>query len=202
MANATAAYGFEFHSSLYPGGSGTPPTIECAVLTAAGDIFVGDAVKLSGTGDSEGRASIDAIPTAEVVVYGVVVGLKASGPDSLATQYIASADSGVAIVIPALPGYIFRVNPEGATGVALNDIGLLVDSVAGSGDTLTGRSAHEAEVGEGGGTAPATTGNSWRFIGFDRRPDNTIDSTVSTNNPNADMLVVCVESTWLGSAGV
>lgn len=197
MANLTAAYGFVPMYSY----SGEIREIECAALTGDSDLYVGDPVKLSGTGDSQGRPSITVAAAGDALVFGVVVGVKATGPDNLNKMYSDSADT--IIVVPTLMGTVFRVNPAGGTGVALDDIGLLHDHISGSGDTLTGRSGYELNVGEGGGTAPATTNNTWRLIGFDRRADNVFSTTVSTNTVDVDCLVICVESAWgTGSAGV
>jgi len=191
MANATADYGFVPYDSI----SGEIRTFEAAVLVAAGDLFVGDAVEFSGTGDSQGRASIDAAAAAAARICGVIVGFKASGPDGLATQYIASANAGTAIVVPTLSTTIFRVNGHGATGVALNDIGLSADHVAGSGDVLTGKSGFTLDLGEGA-TAPTANDLSWLIWGFDRRADNEFSTTVSTNTIDVDILVRCKESYW------
>jgi len=189
MANATADYGFSYVRS-YAGPE--PANIECAALTAASDLYVGDPVKLSGTGDSSGRPSIT-VAAAGDMVFGVVEGFKASGPDNLNQMYSNSADT--VMVKPTLQGVVFRVNTSNTTGARLDDIGLRFDHVATAGDTLTGRSGYALDVGEDA-TAGSSTENQWLLIGFDRRPDNEFSTTVTTDTINVDLLVVCLETTW------
>jgi len=190
MANATADYGFSYVRS-YVGPE--PANIECAALTGDADLYVGDPVKLSGSGDSSGRPSIT-VAAAGDMVFGVVEGFKATGPDNLNKMYSNSADT--VMVKPTLPGVVFRVNAGGATGARLDNIGLRLDHVAGSGDTLTGRSGYSLDMSEGAGSE-STTENQWLVIGFDRRPDNEFSTTVSTDTIDVDLLVVCLESTWM-----
>ena len=124
MANLTASYGFSFEKCMY--GGAQPSLIECAALTAAADIYVGDPVKLSGTGDSSGRPSIT-VCTAGDMVFGYAAGIKATGPDGLNKLYSDSADT--VLVLPALPGVVMRVNggAVSSNGTSLNDIGLRFD---------------------------------------------------------------------------
>ncbi len=190
MANATADYGFSYVRSYY---GPEPANIECAALTAADNLFVGDPVKLSGTGDSQGRPSIT-VAAAGDMVFGIVEGVKATGPDNLNKQFSNSADT--IFVKPTLSGVVFRVNAGGATGAKLDNIGLRLDHLAGSGDTLTGRSGYSLDMSEGAGSE-STVENQWLVIGFDRRPDNEFSTTVSTDTIDVDLLVVCLESTWL-----
>lgn len=197
MANLTADYGFAYVKSLF---GGTPTLIECAVLTAGSDLFVGDPVKLSGTADSASRPSITVAAAADTSIFGVVQSIKATGSDGLAKQYSDSADT--VMVMPTAPGAVFRVNAAGSSGPALNDIGMSGDHVAGSGDTKTGRSGYALDIGDSGGSALATSGRQWGIIGFDRRPDNVFSSTVGTDTLDVDVLVVCKESYWhTGGAG-
>jgi len=188
MANATADYGFSYVRSHF----GEPQEIECAALAAAADLYVGDPVKLSGTGDSQGRPSIT-VAAAGDMVFGVVTGVKATGPDNLNKMYSDSADT--IIVTPAGPGVVFRVNAGSVSGANLNDIGLRFDHIAGTGDALSGRSRYHLDMGDT--TAGSATENQWLLIGFDRRPDNEFSTTVSTDTIDVDLLVVCLESTWM-----
>jgi hypothetical protein len=189
MANATASYGFVYVKSLY---GPEPPNIECAALTAASDLYVGDPVKLSGTGDSQGRPSITKADAGDMV-FGVVEGFKATGPDNLNKMYSDSADT--VMVKPALPGVVFRVNggSVASNGASLNDIGLRFDHIDAAGSSLDGKSGFYLDM--GGTTAGSSTENQWLLIGFDRRPDNEFSTTVGTDTDNVDLLVVCLEST-------
>jgi len=197
MANQTAAYGFVPMYHL----SGEIRMIECSKAAGLGEAhFVGDPVKMAGSADSEGRPTVQVADAADATIFGVIKGIKPVGPDSLNVLKSPASTAATLIVVPATAEMVFRVNAEGATGAALNDVGLTYDHVTTAGDALTGRSDYEIDVGEGGGDAPATTGRQWRCIGFDRRPDNEFSATVSTNTPNVDMLVTCVESVWNGQA--
>ena len=189
MANATADYGFSYVRSLL---GPEPANIECAVLTAGSDLYVGDPVKLSGTGDSQGRPSIT-VAAAGDFVFGVVEGIKATGPDNLNKQFSDSADT--VMVKPAMQGVVFRVNTDSFN---LNDIGLRFDHKAGSGDDLTGRSGYFLDVNTT--TAGSTTENQWLLLQVDRRPDNEFSTTVSTDTDDVDVLVTCLELT-LGQDG-
>ena len=190
MANATADYGFVPLYSL----SGDIRNINCAVLAAATDLYVGDPVKFSGTGDSSGRPSITRADAGDDTVMGVIIGFKASGPDNLNQMYSTGADT--AIVTPTLAHTVFRVNAGGTTGVDLNDIGNCFNHVYAAGDALTGKSGCYIDS-----TTAATTGTTWRLIGFADRPDNEFSATVSTDTLDTDILVTCVESIWVGHNG-
>jgi len=185
MANATANYGFTYVRSHF----GEPQPIECAVLAAGSDLYVGDPVQLSGTGDSSGRPSVTEAAATEVV-YGVVVGIKATGPDGLNKQYSDSADT--VIVIPAGPGVVFRVNTD---SFSLNDIGLRFDHIAAAGSSLTGKSGYMLDCNTT--TAGSATANQWLVHGIDRRPDNEFSTTVGTDTDDVDVLVTCANSAWM-----
>ena len=192
MANVTADYGFAYVRTH----GAKPQGIECAVLTAGSDLYVGDPVILSGTGDSQSRPSITqaAADTSTVNIYGVVQGFKATGTDNLSKQYSDSADT--VIVLPTVPGSIWRVNSDSAS---LNDIGLRFDHKIVAGSTLTGRSGYYLDVNTT--TAGSATSNAWMLMGFDRRPDNEWSTTVTTDTDDVDCLVMCVESVWLLGGG-
>ena len=192
MANVDADYGFEPMSNY----SGYIREMECAVLAGYGiALFVGDPVKFGGTGDSQGRPSIIVSDAGDTNTMGVIIGFKASSPDSLTTQHSLASTADIAIVVPTLPFTVFRVNASNTTGARLNDIGLLFDHVAGTGNSKTGRSGYALDMGEDA-TSGATTANTWRLFGFDRRPDNEFSTTVTTDTTNVDLLVVCVETIW------
>ena len=191
MANATADYGFVPVKSLV----GEIRTIRCAVAAGYGvALFVGDPVELAGSGFNA-HPTIQVSAAANVNTFGVVVGFEATGPDSLTTQHSLASTAGTAIVVPTLPGTIFRVNSSNTTGARLDDIGLRFDHVAGTGDSLTGKSGYALDLGDDA-TAGSATENQWLLIGFDDRVDNEYSTTVTTDTANIDLLVVCAESTW------
>ena len=200
MANATADYGFVPVQSLL----GEIRTVRCSVAAGYGTaLFVGDPVSLAGSGGSNGYPTITvaAADTSTVMVYGVIVGFEATGPDGLATQYSLASTAGTAIVVPTLPGTIFRVNTSNTTGARLDDIGLRFDHVATAGDTLVGKSNYALDMGDDA-TAGSATSNTWMLIGFDNRPDNEFSTTVTTDTINVDLLVTCAESSWANGNGL
>lgn len=198
MANVSANYGFAYVRSH----GAEPKDIECAALTGATDLYVGDPVVLSGSGDSFGRPSVTraGADTTTVMVFGVIQGVKATGPDNLHKQYSDSADT--IIVKPTLPGTVWRVNSGevGGHGFALNDIAQRLDHIVVAGSTLTGRSGYYLDM--GGSTGASNTSNCWLILQPDRRPDNEFSTTVSTDTDNVDLLVMCIESTWVLGNGV
>lgn len=196
MANATADYGLVPYYSL--SGGGLPPAIKCVALsTYATDLFVGDPVILAGSADQEGRPSVNIAVGSEGTestgIFGVIMGFKPVGPDSLNTIYGVASTTRVLVVMPALPHVVFRVNSSNTTGPNPNDIGLGFDLVSGSGDTLTGRSGWALDIGDDN-QAGASTGQV-RLVGFDNRPDNEIGAA-GTDTPNIDCLVTFAESYW------
>jgi len=199
MANATADYGFVPVKSY----GGEIRHIRCAIAAGYGTVIgVGDAVSLDGSGFG-GNPTVRVAPadTSTIMIFGVVVGIEATGPDGLATLHSAASTAGTALVVPALPGTVFRVNASGATGASQNDIGMRFDHVLGTADTLTGKSGYALDMGEDAQAASATE-NGWLLIGFDDRPDNEFSTTLSTDTINVDCLVTCVESSWANGNGV
>jgi len=199
MANATADYGFTPVKAY----SGELRQIRCAVAAGYGTaLFVGDPVSLDGSGFN-GRPTVRVAPddTSTVMIFGVIVGFEATGPDSLTTLHSLASTADTVIVQPTLPGVVFRVNTSGATGASQNDIGLRFDHVATAGTALTGRSNYALDMGDDA-TAGSATSNGWLLIGFDDRPDNEYSTTLATDTINIDLLVTCVESSWANGNGV
>lgn len=200
MANATASYGFVPVKSLL----GEIRTMRCSIAAGYGTaLYVGDPVSLDGSGvGTYPTIRVAPADSSTVNVFGVIVGFEATGPDGLATLYSPASTAGTAIVVPTLPGTIFRVNAGSvaSNSAALNDIGMRHDHILGAGDTLTGKSGVYLDM--GGTTAQSATGNAWLLIGFDNRPDNEYSTTAATDTDNVDLLVTCVESSWANGNGV
>lgn len=192
MANVAKDYG------LVPVGtfSGQPVPIRTVVaLSGASALGVGDPVIPGGSGDTSGRMSVDIAVGSEGTestnIYGVVVGIQASGPDNLLTYAGATGSERIVQIALATHDVIFRVNSSNTTGPNPQDIGLGFDLVLGSVDTLTGKSGWALDVGEDN-QAGASSGQV-RLIGFDNRPDNEIGAA-GTDTANIDCLVVFAES--------
>jgi len=195
MANATADYGFVPYKSYL----GEIRHIECSVAAGYGTAMgVGDPVSLDGSGFSA-RPTVRVAPadTSTIMVFGVVVGFRASSPDSLTTQYSLASTADIALVVPTLPGTIFRVNSDSASQ---NDIGMRADHIVATPDTLTGKSGYTLDINTT--TAVSATSNAWLIIGFDQRPDVEYSTTLATDTDDVDVLVTCVESSWANGNGV
>ena len=196
MANATADYGLVPVRSLT--GGGLPPCVRCVALSGyAVALFRGDPVILAGSGDTSGRPNVNIAigseGTESTGIYGVIMGFKATDPDSLSTTHGLASTTRVLLVMPALPTVVFRVNSSNTTGPNPNDIGYGFDLVLGSGDALTGQSGWALDVGED--TQIGATSGQTRLIGFSDRPDNTIGAA-GTDTANIDCEVVIIESYW------
>lgn len=197
MANVAKDYGLVPVRSLV----GDIPTQTVVALSGASALFVGDPVIPAGSGDASGRMSVDIAVGSEGTestnIYGVVVGIQAASPDSLATHAGATGSARILQVALAVPTTIFRVNASNTTGPNPNDIGLGFDLVLGSGDTNTGKSGWALDVGDDN-QAGAATGQV-RLVGFTNRPDNEIGAA-GTDTPNVDCEVFFAESFFQAAA--
>ena len=195
MANADAAFGLrpvgDLSGSPYTGG-----TVKCVI--AAGDgtaTFVGDPVKLSGTGitGTDGATYPTVIQgVMNAAFFGVITSFDPN-PDNLTLQYRAASTERRCNVVPALPNQLYAVQVDGA--FALTSIGLKIDLVdAGSsalqaGSTTTGYSGVEADS-----SAIASTEANLLILGFYNAPDNDIASDNS-------IIIVRLDESSLFSGG-
>ncbi len=155
-------------------------------------LFVGDPVKVSGTGDTLGVPGIEAAGASGVCV-GVIVGFESNKAD-LTKLHSAASTEGYALV-DVDPNTIYKIQDDNNTAMTVADIGLNADFIAGAGDATTGRSAYELD--SGGTTAPGTTATlAVQIIGVDQRPDN--DVTVG----NCDWLVRLNGPEYVSTTGV
>lgn len=200
MANVVKDYGLK---PVYVQGGGNLPVTTCVALSGASALFVGDPVILAGSGDTSGRPSIDIAVGSEGTestnIFGVVTGIQAAGPDSLATHGGATGSARIVQVVMAFPQVVFQVNASNTTGANPQDIGLNFDLVLTAGDTLTGRSNWALDMGEDT-QAGSTSANQMRLIGFVNRPDNEIGAA-GTDTPNIACLATFRESGVVAVAG-
>ena len=143
--------------------------------------FVGDIVKLDGTADSDGYASVIQAAAGNTPV-GVVVWFEPN-PDNLmqvhrvASQNIASQNAGRWAYVADSPDLVMEVQGNGTA--TITSIGSNVDMVVAAGSTTTGQSGMEIDW-----TTDANTSTLvFRVLGAVRRPDN--DPTIA----NAKWLV-------------
>ncbi len=200
MANVNTGYGLIPVKSL--GGSDVQ-LIECVALATYNTaLFVGDPVIRAGSGDVSGRASIQiAVGGGTTTNFlGVIVGFAPQNPDSLGSHQGTAGTTRIALVYPALPHAVFRVNASGSTGANPDDIGLGFDLVSGTGSSLTGKSTWQLDMGEDA-NAGATTGRNCILVGFVNRADNEI-GVIATDTTGIDCLVTFQESVWISGAAV
>ena len=185
MANVDNVTGFSFYKNLHM--DGPAQTWECVVLSAGAAVFVGDAVKLNGTGDLQGRPDVIIAAATNTNIFGVINHIQASGPDALKTHDGATGRDRVVGVIPALEGYLFQVQHEGSVNPA--DIASGFDLVATGGDAVTGRSKFELV------DAGAATTGQCTLHGFVDRPDN-VSGVSGTDVAALDCVVSFQETVW------
>lgn len=135
--------------------------------------FVGDVVKLSGTADADGVASVIQAAAGNTPV-GVVVWMEPNPLDltqnyRIASQSIAQQNAGRWVYVADSPDLICEVEATG-TALAVADIGLNGSLVVAAGSTTTGQSGMSFDT-----TTKATTATLvFQLIGFVQRPDNEI----------------------------
>lgn len=190
MANVDIAYGFqparnfadvELQSCVIPASDGTAT-------------FIGDPVKLHGTGDAETRyPTVIQAAAADASIYGVIVGFE---PDysNLNSKYRLASTRRIARVMPAYSHILFRVNCP--ITIDVDAIGTGYDIVVGAGSTTTGHSGVELDV-----STAATTGRTLRLVDIERTPVNDISASGGPAETGVNAIVTIVESLWNNGAG-
>lgn len=150
-------------------------------------LFVGDAVKSTGSADANGVAGVIQAAAGNNI-RGVVVGVEPVAADS--ASYRAASTEAYVYVADA-PDLVFEVQEDsvGAALAAVN-VGQNADLVVAAGNTATGTSGMELDS----STAVGTTAQ-LRILGLAQRPDNEIGD-------NAKILVSINEHELKIAAGV
>jgi hypothetical protein len=190
MANTDVAFGFQ------PARNFADVGLQSCVIPASDGTatFVGDLVKLHGTGDSATRyPTVIQAAAADASIYGVIVGF-VPDYDNLNLKYRLASTRRIAMVMPAYQGIIFRVNCS--ITIDVDAIGTGYDIVVGSGSTTTGKSGMELDV-----STAATTGRTLRLIDIERTPDNEISASGGTAQTGVNALVLIVETLANNGAG-
>ena len=165
---------------------------------AAGEtnnIFIGDPVLISGTGDAAGipgvvRAAAGDRMTGVVVGFGQFDGASAGSTTAINRGYRTAATADYLLVADD-PALLFAVEEDAVGGaLATTDIGNNADLVGGTGSTVTRRSGYMLDS-----STKATTTAQVRIWGFDQTIGNTIGGTGPV------WLVSIVEATETPSAG-
>jgi len=159
------------------------------------DIFIGDPVIISGTGDADGIPGV-ARAAAGDRISGVVVGFGANtsataGSTTAINRGYRTASTADYVLVADDPTLLFAVEEDAVGGaLATTDIGNNADLVAGSGSVYTKRSGYMLDS-----STKATTSAQVRIWGFDQTLNNTIGGTAPV------WLVSIVESTETPAAG-
>ncbi len=108
-------------------------------------IFVGDAVKLSTTGDLEGYRTITQAAAGDAIV-GVVIGfVNETSNHAVSAPYRVASTRRIAMVVDD-PHVLFEAQEDGdTTPIAVASIGLNVNFVVGAGNTTNGQSGMQLD---------------------------------------------------------
>jgi hypothetical protein len=188
MANVSRINGLRPVRTL----SGTPFKIEEMCLVAADNTatFIGDLVKLSGTGSADGIPAVAQCAAGETAI-GVVVGF-APDPTNLNLLYRTASTLRKCYVVVGTD-VVYEIQEDSDAGdMAVTDIGKCGDVVVGSGSTTTGFSAMQLDSSN---VQAADAGGQLRVLRLVPREDNAIGT-------NAKWEVVIAEATLLGATDI
>ena len=159
------------------------------------NIFIGDPVVISGTGDAAGVPGV-ARAAAGANITGVVVGFApkdnvAAGSTTAINRGYRAASEADYLLVADDYNLLFAIEEDAVGGaLATTDIGNNADLVAGTGSVYTKRSGYMLDS-----STKATTSAQVRIWGFDQTIGNTIGGTGPV------WLVSIVEATETPSAG-
>lgn len=171
MANVTNGGGFKPVRHL----NGTPWNGKARMYytSDANALFMGDAVKSTGTADATGKYPAVTQATVGAAIRGVVVGFSdqpyvSVDTSNLYRNYKAATDDLYVLVVDD-PDVIFEIEEDGGT-LAITDVGLNSEIVVGSGDTANGKSAImvDSTVTAAGSSAQL------RILGVSNKEDNAL----------------------------
>lgn len=135
------------------------------------NLFVGDPVIVSGSGDAAGVPGV-VLATAGATNYltGAIVGIESLTPTAILTNYHVGATAGYVLVADD-PDLVFEIQEDGlGAPLAVTDISENADLIAGSGSTYTGSSGWQLDSSTHGTGATKQL----RILGLEQRPDNAI----------------------------
>lgn len=159
------------------------------------NIFIGDPVLISGTGDAAGipgvvRAAAGDRMTGVVVGFGQFDGASAGSTTAINRGY-RTASTADYLLVADDPALLFAIEEDAVGGaLATTDIGNNADLVGGTGSVYTKRSGYMLDS-----STKVTTTAQVRIVGFDQTIGNTIGGTGPV------WLVSIVEATETPSAG-
>lgn len=181
MANGDTAFGLKpvrMKDGSPWNGAADAYSLPSSVATNA---FVGDPVKLAGSADTGGIATV-ALCAATDTITGVIVGFQ--DPASMALGYGAASTARYPLVVHG-QDVLFEIQEDSDGGaLAAADISLNADIIVAAGSTYTKRSGVELDT----STKAVTATLGLRIVGLAQRPDNAIGT-------NAKVLVSLNDTT-------
>ena len=189
MANANTPQGLRpvrYASGAPYNGAANSYFVPAADSTA---LFIGDPVIVAGSADANGVPTATRATAAGGALWtGVVVGI--INTPTVTTTY-RPASTACYILVADDPNLLFEVQEDAVGGaLAAADVGLNADLIAGTGSTVTGKSAFQLDT----STKAVTATLQMRIEGFVQRADNEIGA-------NAKVLVRNNLPTQTGAAG-
>jgi len=172
MANPDAAFGFRPIGRNGGPFAGQLHRVYIPTTSTTTNIFVGDPVRLTGTGSTDGYPAVDVVSAVANVPYGVVVAFEAN-PSDLSANYHTAGNARYAKVV-LCDEAVFEVQADDT--MALNDVGGNIDYVLGAGSTVTGLSGFELDA----SAVTTTAGDVLQIQSFVDRADN--DPTLTNAN--------------------
>lgn len=142
-------------------------------------MYQGDPVKLAGSADSAGVASVTHCAAGDTIT-GVVIGFE--DPASMVLGYRAASTAGYVLVSHG-QDILFEIQEDGVGGaIAAVDIGLNADIIVAAGSAYTKRSGVMLDT----STKNTTATLALRIVGLAQRPDNALTANakvlVTLNN--------------------
>lgn len=151
-------------------------------VSDANAMWIGDAVKSSGSADTLGKYGTVVRAAAGNAIRGVVIGFSntpylAANVEDLSMAYrLASVEMYVAVADD--PDLIFEAQEDNLNDtLEAGDVGSIVNLVATTGSTLTGISGMEIDSSEGGDISA----NTFLVLGLVDRPDNVLGTYAKWN---------------------
>ena len=176
MANVSRVNGFNPIVKATDGSTGGKVGYYFVQAADATAIYIGDLVKLDGSSDATGIASVTKVAATTVPIVGAVVGVSIR-PGFLDTPQYRAATTARYVMVADDPQQVFEVQSSNGTP-AVTDVGMNAAYADAGGSTVTGQSGETVDIGS------ATTLNTaqLQIVGFSQRIDNEIGA-------NAKMLV-------------
>jgi hypothetical protein len=171
MANSNAPQGLKpvrYRSGAPYNGACNTYSVPASDGTA---LFIGDPVIIGGSADANGVPTIlRATAAGGAYISGVVVGFEPLRTDLTVLHRAASTLRNVYVADD--PSLIFEIQEDAlpATPLAVADVGLNADLIAGSGSTTTGKSGFQLDT----STKATTNTLQLRIEGFVQREDNEV----------------------------